>query len=217
MAAKALPFHIEFRPLRIRKNNRSFDLPFRYLPITSEKAVFLARADNSKTMSFVKTDCPYGIRPSTDQHRSWRQMPQMRQQVRSNSSLLAASGDVSVPYQSDVLDCLNAHHANQLFVFLISPEYDAVIDFMAQLARGHVWFRPAIFGDDAFIGLCAIVDDGRNQREVVVITAADHEITISSEREKLSYYQLLCTFFRFAGTENSFWTSLRSQEAERFR
>src|ERR1700732_1895081 len=103
----------------------------------------------------------------------------MRQQARSNSSLLTDGGDVGVPNQIHVPDLLQAHHSNQLSALLISPERDTVIDFMAQLVLGHVWFRPAIFRDDAFVSARAIVDDGPNQLKVAVITAADHAYAAS--------------------------------------
>src|ERR1700740_793661 len=103
----------------------------------------------------------------------------MRQQLCSNSSLLAVGGDVGGPNQSHVLDLLEAHHTNQLSALLVSPERNAIIDFMAQLALGHIWFRPAIFRDDAFISLCAIVDNGPNQLKVAVVTLADHAYAAS--------------------------------------
>jgi hypothetical protein len=171
---KASPFPIEFPPSRIRENHGRFNLPFRHGPVPSEKAVFHLGANDLKAMPFVKVDRPHRIRPGSDQHGARRQLPQMRQQLRSNSPLLVAGGDVRVPNQSHILDLLKAHHAYQLSSLLISPERDAVIDFVAQLVPGHVWFRPAIFSDDAFIGARAVVDDSPNQIKVAVIATTDH-------------------------------------------
>src|SRR4029077_7201670 len=50
---------------------------------------------------------------------------------------------------------------------------------MLQFLAGHVRFCPAILGDDPFISERAIVDDGTNQFEVLIVTAADHEYSVS--------------------------------------
>src|SRR5260370_30013109 len=189
LALKVSPFPIEFPPPRIGENHGRFDLPFRHGPVLSEKTVLLPGANDSKAMLFVKADRPYRIRPGSDQYRTWRQLPQMSQQVRSNSSLLAAGGDVGVPNQSHILDLLNAHHTYQLSSLLVSPERNAVIDFIAQLVPGHLWFCPAIFTHDAFIRVRAIVDDGPNQLKVAVITAADHDRRPPSLASQFTLYE----------------------------
>jgi hypothetical protein len=111
---KASPFPIEFPPPRICENHGRFNLPFLHGPVPSEKTVLLLGANDLKAMPFVEADRPYRTRPGSDQYRTWRQLPQMRQQARSNSSLLADGGDVGVPDQSHVLDRLKAHHTCQL-------------------------------------------------------------------------------------------------------
>src|ERR1700730_16990144 len=100
-------------------------------------------------MLLIKPDRPYRIRPRSDQHRTLRQFPQMTQQLRSDSSLLADGADVGVTNQSHVLDLLDAHHAFQRSARLVSPERNTIVDLMTKFIPGHVWLRPAIFRDDA--------------------------------------------------------------------
>src|SRR6266850_928247 len=175
-ANSASRFPVQFPPPRIRKNHGRLDLPFWYVPIFSEETVLLLGTNNLKALLFVKADRPYRVRPRSDQYRTWRQLPQMRQQLRSDSAILAAGGDVCVPNQSHIPHPLKAHHTCQLSSVLASPERNAAVDFMAQFVLGHIWFRPAIFRNDAFIGARTIVDDGPNRLKVVVITAADHSV-----------------------------------------
>src|ERR1700741_4525729 len=170
---------MEIPPPRIRENHGCFDLPFWNRPVLFDQTFYLLRANELKAMLFVEADRPYRVRPGSDQYRTWRQVAQMRSQARSHSSQLAAGSDVGVANQSDVFDRLKAHRAYQLSFLLISPESNAVIDFMTQLAVGHVGFRPAVFRDNAFINVRAIVDDGPNQLKVVLITAADHSLRAS--------------------------------------
>src|SRR5258705_10259504 len=103
----------------------------------------------------------------------------MRQQVGPNSSFLAAGAGVGVPNQSYVLHRLNAHHAFQRSVLLVSPELYTVLDFMIKFVPGHVRFCPAVLRDDISIGACAIVDDGPNHLNVSIVTTADHALVRS--------------------------------------
>ena len=76
--------------------------------------------------------------------------------------------------EGDILNLLQAHHANQSTAVLIPPEHHAVVDLVLQLFGRHVRLGPAIGRDDALVGLRAIVDDGPHQLEVARVTAADH-------------------------------------------
>jgi hypothetical protein len=131
-------------------------------------------------MLFVKTDRPHRIRPGSDQYWVSRQLLQMRQQVRSNSSPLADSADVSVPDQGNVLNLLKTHHAQQFSILLISPKHDTLIYFMLEFAAGHVWFPPTILRDYVVIGACTVIDDDPNQLKVGAPTPADHTNSASS-------------------------------------
>jgi hypothetical protein len=55
-----------------------------------------------------------------------------------------------------------------------------------QIVHRHLWFRPEILRDDAFIGLRAVVDDGPNQLNVAVVTSTDH--ASSTSRPGISIY-----------------------------
>src|SRR5712672_3098192 len=103
----------------------------------------------------------------------------MGKQVSSNSSLLAAGANIGVPNKSYVLDLLNAHNAYQGPGLLVAPEHNPLMDFIPQFFPGHVRVCPAVGGDRPFIGLRAIIDDGPNQLEVAVVTAADHACSVS--------------------------------------
>ena len=126
-------------------------------------------------MPFIKAYRPNGISPRTNQHRVIGQLPQMRQQLRSDASLLAIAAYVGVANEGYILDLLQAHHTNERPVVLAAPEHNAAIDFVLQLFPGHVRFCPAIFGNRPPIRLGAVVDDGPNRFEVPVVTAANHE------------------------------------------
>jgi hypothetical protein len=77
--------------------------------------------------------------------------------------------------EGHILDILNAHYACQAARRFAAPEHDTVFDFMPKLFAKHVRFRPAIRGDDPFISLRTVVDDGPDQLKVAIVTAADHE------------------------------------------
>jgi hypothetical protein len=84
-----------------------------------------------------------------------------------------------VPNESHVPNLLKAHHAYQRSRLFVAPEHNTLIDFILQFLAGHVRFCPAILRDDPFKSERAIVDDGTNQLEVMIVTAADHEYSAS--------------------------------------
>ena len=119
----------------------------------------------------------------------------MRQQVRSNPSLLAAGANIGVANERHVLDLLKAHYAYQHPVLLEAPEHNTLIDFVPQFLPGHIRFGPAICGDDPFISLRAIVDNGPSHLKIAVVAAADHEYSASfskveSRRGRVQYLGL---------------------------
>ena len=78
--------------------------------------------------------------------------------------------------QRDVLDVLQSHHAGECAVFFVTPENDAVFDLVAEFLAGHVRLGPAIGGDDAFVGLRAIVDNLLELLEIRRCALADHTL-----------------------------------------
>src|ERR1700731_3492768 len=95
---------LSFAPLRIGEDDGGLDLAFGYGPIFFEQLGLLLRADFQKAVSFVKADGPGGVRPCADEDRAIGQFAKMREQVGSDSSLLAGGADVSVADEGDVLD-----------------------------------------------------------------------------------------------------------------
>jgi hypothetical protein len=145
-----------------------------HVPVPHEKPFFPLWSNNLKSMLFIEANCPNCIGPGPDQHWAVGQLPQMRQEATADASLLAVSADIGVSNQSYILDLLNAHHALQRPILLVSPEHHAGLHFSAQFIPGHVWLTPAIRRDDAFIGVRAVVDDGPNQLKISFVTAADY-------------------------------------------
>src|SRR5437879_4778454 len=64
-------------------------------------------------------------------------------------------------------------------VVFVTRESYAFIDFVLKLVCGHVRLGPAIGGDDAFVGLSAVGDDGVNAIEGLSGATADHERCVS--------------------------------------
>jgi hypothetical protein len=98
----------------------------------------------------------------------------MSQEAPTDASVLAVRAGIGVANQGYVLDRLNAHHAHQRRILLVSPKRNAVLHFSAQFSPGHIWLRPAIRRDDAFVGVRAIVDDGPDQLKISFVAAVDH-------------------------------------------
>src|SRR5258708_697889 len=169
----------EFPPLLVRQDHGGFNLAFGDAPILFEQPGLLQWLNHLKAVFFIKADRPDSVRPRADQDRTARQLPQMRQQARANPRLLAAGANIGVPDEGHVLDRLNAHYAHQGPGLLVAPEHNAFVDFMPQFLPGHVWLCPAIRRDGPFICIRAIVDDGPNQLKITVVTAADHEYSVS--------------------------------------
>ncbi len=69
---------------------------------------------------------------------------------------------------------LNAHDAEQGPGLLVAPEHDALIEFPLEVLPGHVRFRPAARGDDSFVRLRAIVDDGPDRLKIAIVAAPNH-------------------------------------------
>src|SRR6202011_696814 len=84
-------------PLWIGQNHGGLNLAFGDGPIFPQEPIFLLRTNRLKAALFVKLDCPNRIRPSPDQHGGAGQSAQVRQQLCSNSSLLAAGANVGMP------------------------------------------------------------------------------------------------------------------------
>src|SRR5882762_4140270 len=98
----------------------------------------------------------------------------MKQQFASNPLFLAAGTNIGVPDQGDVLNLLNSHYACQGPALLVAPEHDLLVDLVAQFRRRYVWICRAICGNDPFIGLSAVIDDGPNQLKITIVTASYH-------------------------------------------
>src|SRR5277367_2896826 len=98
----------------------------------------------------------------------------MSQQVRANTTLLAAGTNIGVSDEGHVAHRLDAHYANQFAILGIAPEHNALIDFMTQFLPGHVRLCEAIRRYDPSISLRTVVDDAPSRFEVVVVAAADH-------------------------------------------
>ena len=81
-----------------------------------------------KAVRFVKPNRPSRIRPSSDQYWGARQSPQVRKQLRSNSSLLAVSANVGVPDECHILNLLDAHYGCQRPGLLVAPEHNTFVD-----------------------------------------------------------------------------------------
>jgi hypothetical protein len=106
-----------------------------------------------KAVFFVKPDRPDRVRPSSDQYRGARQSPQVRKQLRSNSSLVAVSANIGVPNWCHILNLLNAHYGRQRSGLLVAPEHNTFVDLTQQFLAGHVRFCPAISRDYSFVSL----------------------------------------------------------------
>src|SRR5438046_4593361 len=111
-----------------------------------------------KAVRFVKPNRPSRIRPSSDQYWGARQSPQVRKQLRSNSSLLAVSANVGVPDECHILNLLDAHYGCQRPGLLVAPEHNTFVDLTPKFLAGHVGLCPAISRDYSFVSLGAIVD-----------------------------------------------------------
>src|ERR1700756_4465348 len=103
----------------------------------------------------------------------------MREQEGSDSLLLAGGADVGVANECYVLHVLDAHDGDYLCGIFVAPEDDPIVDFMLKFFSRHVRFGPAVRGNDAFVGLRAIVDDFPDGFEIARITATDHECPTS--------------------------------------
>ena len=98
-------------------------------------------------------------------------------QPTTNALVLPLRAHVGVPDQRHVLHVLDAHHANQLAVLLVSPELDAIVDLVLQLLPGHVGLLPPVRGDHAPVCLGGVVDDLEDRVEVAIFTSTDHKFS----------------------------------------
>src|SRR6185503_21031473 len=98
----------------------------------------------------------------------------MREELLSDAAPLAGSANISVANKRHVLDILNPHNRGEFAGSLIAPEDHPVIDFVLQVFLRHVWIGPAIFRNNASVSPGAIVNDGPNQLEIVLVAAANH-------------------------------------------
>ena len=72
-----------------------------------------------------------------------------------------------------------------LWIF-VAVEDDAGVDLVLEVVVGHVGVGEAVGGDDAFVGLGSVVDDGVDLIEVLGGAAADHA-EISSAKDEDCY------------------------------
>jgi hypothetical protein len=161
-------------PALVGEDNRGFYLALGDPPVFVEEAVFLFADDDFEAVALIEADGPEGVRPGSDEDGSGGAIEQVGEQARSDAVFLAASANVCMADEGDVLNRLNTHHADEGARLFAGPEDDAVVDLMLQLEAGHVWLFPAISGDDASIGLGGIVDDGPDLLEVGVLAGANH-------------------------------------------
>ena len=137
---------------------------------------FSSRIDDAEAVLLVEADRPDGVGPRADQHGTRGDRPQVRQQLAADTLVPAGGAHVGVADQRDVLNVLQPHHAGERAGVLVAPERDAVVDFVTEFLAGHVRLGPAIGGDDAFVGLRAVVDDRVDRLEVALVAAAQHTL-----------------------------------------
>ena len=130
-------------------------------------------------MFFIEVNGPGGVGPGADEDWAICELPQMGQKLCADAALLSAGENVGVANESDVADVLNAHYAGKMAAVFVTRESYAFVDFVLELVCGHVRLGPAVGGDDAFVGLSAVVDDGVNAIEVLSGATSDHERCVS--------------------------------------
>src|SRR5439155_22145555 len=109
---------------------------------------------------------------------------EMLQQRAANPVPLARGEYVSVADQINVPYRLDAHDPDQRAFRLVAPETDLGGDLALQFAKRHVRVVPAIVGDHAAISLGTSIDDGEDDRTLVISTRSDaaHRGNSSSDR-----------------------------------
>jgi hypothetical protein len=84
----------------------------------------------------------------------------------------------------DVAHWLEAHHADQCAVLLVTPEYHAGAKFRVELSRRHVGLVPSIGRDHATIDLGRGIDDREDRCAFVVTTAhVAHDAALMDPRQ----------------------------------
>src|ERR1039458_8644187 len=191
---EAFPFNAEFPATSDPPELRTFQSGVR-----ARSSTFLAGGSSPgdqlfESRAFRKSESPRPHRPTC------RSTPECspasaNETASALQSLLAAGANIGVANERHVLDLLKAHYAYQHPVLLEAPEHNTLIDFVPQFLPGHIRFGPAICGDDPFISLRAIVDNGPSHLKIAVVAAADHEYSASfskveSRRGRVQYLGL---------------------------
>src|SRR5437899_8635887 len=95
--------------------------------------------------------------------------------------------DIGVPNESRVVNVLDSHDSGECTVvgIFISVEFDAGRNLLLEVLAGHVRFSPPVGGDDAFVGMGAVVHDGMDGVEVFASTGTDHGSQMSAGRDAM--------------------------------
>ena len=86
-----------------------------------------------------------------------------------------------MPDERHVADILNAHYPGQFFVLFISPKYDAIVDFMFEFISGHVGVFQTILGDNTYVCVRSLIDNGINSLKIAIVTKSNHSLEFLSQ------------------------------------
>jgi len=167
---------VGYYPCWICEYNRCHNLTLRNIPILFKQSLGFYSRQKAISVSLIEPNGPCCCGPCANQNRALGHPLEMLKQLCSNPIISPAGPYVGMPDEGDVASVLNSHNADEVTVFLNSPEHNAVFYLTLQVIQRHVWVLPSVIWDDAFVCLGGIVNNGIYRCHIVLRTLAYHLI-----------------------------------------
>jgi hypothetical protein len=126
-------------------------------------------------MLFVERYCPKGIRPCPhEQPLGFTKVLEVIKQLAANSPPLPRGYYIGMPYQSYILDSLEAHDSNKLPLILPAKERH-LLHFPVEFINRHVRFMVTIRRNSTSVGLGCLINYCIYAFNVLRLTLLDHD------------------------------------------
>ena len=125
-------------------------------------------------MHFVERYCPTNISPCPhEQPLGFTKALEVIKQLAADSPPLPRGYYVGMPYQSYILDSLEAHNSNKLLLTLPAKERH-LLHFSAEFINRHVRFMVTIWRNNTSVGFGCVINDRIYDSNVLRLTLLDH-------------------------------------------